>query len=368
MFLMLINMIGLLILYIISHAFIYFSIIKFFAIGNPYAKFAIASGLIFLAASFFIASVGAHFLTDPITRKYYYLSGIWVGFMVNLVFAFMIGWIVVFVTQKIGNPFGDMIIGSVMVVLAVIWSGWGMWNAMHPVVKEITVTIKNLPEYWKGKKIVQLSDVHLGFVYREKFIAKINDRVDELEPDVIAITGDLFDGSDGDLTWAKYSLDALWAPDGIYFVTGNHETYLGVDKSIGIVNNIGITLLHDSLVEKNGLQIIGVDYPMQGQKKDNAQIIKDMNFDPSKPSILLYHAPTQVEQMKDLGISLMLSGHTHVGQLFPFRLITEIVYKGFDYGLKQDSDFSIYTTNGLGTWGPAMRTANRPEIVSITLQ
>lgn len=358
----------LIVLYIAAHWFVYFSVVHFFRITNETSKIVLTAVLIFLAGSFFLSSFVAHFLNDSITREYYFLSGIWTGVVTNFVLVFAIAWIIEFFTRQISNPFGQIIIGSFAIIFTFVYSVHGIYNAMHPVVKEVTVKIKNLPAKWKGKKIVQLSDIHLGFVYREDSLANIKKTVDEIKPDLIAITGDLFDGSDGDLGWASQYLDALSAPQGVYYITGNHETYLGLDKARGVLKKTSIVQLRDSLVEKDGLQIIGVDYPMQMDKKDIVQTIEKMNFDSNKPSVLLYHAPVQIAQLKQLGISLMLSGHTHVGQLFPFRSITDLIYKGYDYGLKQEGDFSIYTTNGIGTWGPAMRTGNKPEIVSITLQ
>jgi predicted MPP superfamily phosphohydrolase len=123
------------------------------------------------------------------------------------------------------------------------------------------------------------------------------------------------------------------------------------------------------MVTINGLQIIGIDYSGDIFSKNIAEIIKNLpGFDIKKPSILLWHAPTQIEAAKNAGISLQLSGHTHKGQLFPLGFITSLIYKGYDYGYKKEGSYSIYTSSGLGGWGPPMRTEKTSEIVEITLR
>jgi uncharacterized protein len=120
-------------------------------------------------------------------------------------------------------------------------------------------------------------------------------------------------------------------------------------------------------LDVDGLQIVGVDYPLRGKSKNVAAVIDGMNMDKNKPSVLLFHSPVQIDQIKETGISLQLSGHTHVNQMFPLRFITWLVYRGHDYGLYSDGDYNLYTTNGIGTCWPPMRTGNMPEIVEITL-
>jgi len=117
------------------------------------------------------------------------------------------------------------------------------------------------------------------------------------------------------------------------------------------------------------LQIVGLSYPERLESKDLKQAINKLNnFNSASSSILLYHSPVQVEAARQAGINLMLSGHTHKGQIFPLGFITKLIYRGYDYGLKQLGDFSIYTSSGVGVWGPFMRTSGFSEIVVITLK
>jgi predicted MPP superfamily phosphohydrolase len=358
----------LIVAYVGSHFGIFFSVVRFFSISSYDAKIILAGILIFLASSFFISSVLAHYVNSWTSRLYYYLSGLWLGVLVNFILIFAIAFILLFFFKLGGFPLNEVIVGAFSIFAVLLISIYGAYNAQNFIVKEISVEIKNLPEYWKGKKIVQLSDVHLGFIYREKFIEKIKKNLAEIKPDMVVITGDLFDGSDGDLGWVSESLKDISAPEGVYFITGNHETYLGIDRAVEVLSKTKAVRLSDTFVEKKGLQIIGIDYPLMSENKNIKDAIEKTGFDNKVPSILLYHAPVQIAEIKSSGVSLQLSGHTHLGQLFPFRYITKAIYRGYDYGFKREGEYSIYTTNGMGTWGPAMRTGNTPEMVKIILK
>ena len=358
----------LLALYGAGHFGVYVWIAKFFSLKSAQARHMLAFALLFAGSSFFLASALTHFFNSPLTRFYYYISGLWMGVLVNLLLFFAVGLLVSFFAKFVGISLQHTMLATVCVAAAVLLSAYGAYTAKHFRVKQVQVTIPNLPAYWQGKRIVQLSDVHLGFVYREDFIATIKQQLEKLRPDMVVITGDLLDGSDGDLAWVTEGIRGIQAPEGVYFVTGNHETYVGIDKAKGVLNGTSIKELSDARVEKQGLQIVGISYPLRMENKDIKNTIERTGFDKRMPSILLYHSPVQIPEIKSTGVSLQLSGHTHLGQLFPFNFITRLLYKGYDYGLKTEDGFSLYTTNGLGTWGPAMRTGNTPEMVEITLQ
>jgi hypothetical protein len=154
-------------------------------------------------------------------------------------------------------------------------------------------------------------------------------------------------------------------PNGTYFITGNHEEFFDNTPYLQAVRRAGIQVLYNEMVDLNGLQIIGVDYRDSRDEKKLKAILQKMGIDRHKPSILLEHAPLHLKVAEEQGISLLLSGHTHHGQVFLFRWITSLVYKGFDYGLKRFGDLIVYTSSGVGTWGPPMRLDTIPEIVVI---
>ena len=359
--------------YIAAHVAVYYSVAHFFPFSQPYEK-NILIWLLFLLGSFLgfsimISALLAHRWDNHFNRKYYFLSGVWVGFMINLLLFFAFGWIVVLISKLLSIDPSERMIGSFAILGAAIYTLYGIVNAFTPIVKRINVSINNLPKVWIGKKIVQISDIHLGHIYHYEYMMEVAKKINSLNPDAIVITGDLFDGTDGHIDVFIEPLNLLKAPKGIFYASGNHETYLGIDKTFEVLGKTKITCLRNEIKTVDGLQFIGVEYPDKMEKRSVVKTIKHIGtFTNTKPSILLWHMPTQIGKIRKLGISLMLSGHTHKGQLFPFGICTHFMFRGYDYGLKRKGNFSIYTSSGLGTWGTPMRTEKHSEIVEITLQ
>ncbi|MEI8096701.1 MAG: metallophosphoesterase [Candidatus Moraniibacteriota bacterium] len=352
-----------------SHAVVFFSVVHFFSITSIVQKGVIIYSLIFLAISFFLASLIAHFFENIFTRAYYFFSGLWIGLLTNIILACIVLWIISLTSQYINFEMNKGLFGTIFFGVALLISIYGVWNALHPVVKHVTVHIPGIPDEWKGKTIVQISDVHLGHVYQAKFLKNIVEKVNELHPRMVVITGDLFDGMDGRLDSLVQPFNAMNAEKGVFFVTGNHETYLGVETALSALKDTNVVVMKNEVRDIDGLKLIGINYPKRGEKKNVVAILtslKDQFF--GKPSVLLYHAPENIDAMKQSGVNLMLSGHTHQGQQFPFQFITHLVHKGYDYGLYSIGDFTLYTTSGVGTWGPTMRIGTQSEIVAITLE
>jgi len=354
------------------HFFIYFSLIKFLGIGNAGAKIWLAGILFFLSISFIASSILAHYSENSATRILYFSSGLWLGIGLNLVLAFAAVWIATAIASVSGFQLEYreyVYLVAFSIVFAISYSGYGVWNAYHPKIKNITVRMDNLPESWRGKTAVQLSDVHLGLIFGKNFLADVVQKVNAEKPDAVFITGDLFDGMDGSLEKLVTPLNDIEAVGGVYFVTGNHETYLGVAGTLDVLKKTPVKVLDDEMADVYGMQVIGVSYPQRGESRDIGGAIRGIKgFDPKKPSILLYHNPAEWRQAKASGVNLQLAGHTHTGQLFPLQYITRLVYGKYFYGLNTDGKFSIYTSPGVGTWGPTMRTNYGPEIVMIRFE
>lgn len=352
-----------------AHAIVYVSLVHFFSITASAHRYILVSVLAFLAASFFLSSVIAHFFENGFTRVYYFLSGFWLGFLVNIIMALAIAWLTIWASQYLHMDLNKSSVGAFLLGLAFLLSLYGVWHALHPVVKNISVRIPNLPQQWKGKTIVQLSDVHLGHVYQAGFLEGVVKQVNALHPKMVVITGDLFDGMDGYLGSLVEPFNGLRADNGVFFVTGNHETYLGIEKAFVALQDTEVMILKDEVRDVDGLRLVGISFPKRGEKKDLIATLKSLqNQFLGQPSVLLYHAPARIEEVAESGVNLMLSGHTHRGQQFPFRYITHLVHEGYDYGLYRRGDFSLYTTSGVGTWGPTMRIGTQSEIVAITLE
>lgn len=353
----------------VSHYFIYKSIISFFKIAALNIRTTIAVTLFVLAVSYILASILAHWQENIFTIIYYFSASLWYGVLTNLLVVFSLVWLVVGFGKIFNFSIDLKFFGILAILIACIYVGYGIWNANHPRIKYITVKLKNLPDNWRGKTAVQISDLHLGHILGQDFLKRVITQINNINPEIVFITGDLFDGMDGNLGFHLEPFRDLKVPQGVYFITGNHETYFGTVKTYNILRKTKINILDDQLKDVAGLQLIGISYHEREEKKDLAAIISGLeNFDRTKPSVLLYHSPVQIAKIQATGIDLMLAGHTHRGQIFPYNFITSLVYHGYDYGLKKNGKMIIYTTSGTGVWGPTMRTGNQPEIVVIKFE
>ena len=353
----------------LGHYFAYFSLVHLFSIDSPAHKAALAAVLFFFALSFFASSILAHWTDNLFSRAYYFVSSLWLGAGLTLITALAFAWAAWLTSRILIRNSNPLWFGTSAVALACVYSAYGIWNAYHPRVVNLTVRIKNLPAAWQGKKLVQISDVHLGQILGARFFERIIAQVNAQAPDMVVITGDLFDGTNGPLEELVAPLNSLHATLGIYFVTGNHETYLGVERAYAALRTTPARILADERVAIDGLQVIGISYPERGQSLHLGEKIAHLpGFDPTVPSVLLYHSPTHIAEAKAAGINLQLAGHVHRGQLFPLQPITRLIYGKYYYGLHTEGDYTLYATCGTGTWGPTMRTGNHPEIVVIQLE
>jgi hypothetical protein len=253
-------------------------------------------------------------------------------------------------------------------------SGWGVWSAIRPVeVKRVAVRLKKLPGSLSGLRLVQLSDMHVGLTIGRDFVEDVVRKVNALEPDIVAITGDLIDGSVADLGPAVAPLGEIRAKLGTYFVTGNHEYYSGADSWLAFLQSIGIKALRNERVELtvNGetMHLAGVDDWTahqfgNGHGSDMERAMQGR--DASKPVVLLAHQPVHFDEARTHGVDLQISGHTHGGQIFPFGFLTRLA-QPFLSGLHRRGDSQIYVSSGTGYWGPPMRIAAPAEITLIEL-
>lgn len=349
---------------------VYYSFSRWF-LFQPAEKLALVLAIMVIILGFIGMSVIARGIESAFVKYIYIAFAVLAGVYVFVFFSAILGWAVIGLSKLAGISLSYKVLGMAMAALAILYSGYNVWNAGNIQIKNINVQIKNLPPQWKGKTIAQLSDVHLGNILGPNFLRKVIQMTDAQNPDIVAITGDLFDGMDGDLSALIEPLNEIKAKNGIYFITGNHELYVGLDKVLKVLDQTKIQYIDNEIVHNDGLQIIGIAYGQDFQTQDIKKIITSHNdYVPEMPSILLYHIPlpSQIKAAKELGIGLQLSGHTHLGQLFPFKFITDIVYKGYDYGIKKEGNFTEYTSSGVGTWGPPMRSGNKPEIVIVHLE
>lgn len=214
-------------------------------------------------------------------------------------------------------------------------------------------------------KIVQITDVHVGPTIGREFIEEIVARVNALEPDVVAITGDLVDGTVEQLAEHVAPLAKLRAKHGVFFVTGNHEYYSGADEWIAHLRSLGIRVLRNEHVPiggEDGFDLAGIDD--MSARPDLRRALAGR--DGSRACVLLAHQPRGIELANELGVDLQLSGHTHGGQIFPWNFAVRL-QQPFVAGLHKLSRAYIYVSRGTGYWGPPMRLGAPAEISEIEI-
>lgn len=208
----------------------------------------------------------------------------------------------------------------------------------------------------------------LGTCETGSFLRRLVARILRAEPDAIFVAGDLYDGTAIDARRAAEPLNRLKAPHGVYFVAGNHEQFGDDSKYLGAIAAAGVRVLSNEKVEVEGLQIVGVPYRNATQDGHLASALHDIHLDRDRASILLTHAPDHPEIAEAAGVSLQLSGHTHLGQFIPWTWIAQRMYRQFVYGLSRIGKMQIFTSSGVGTWGPPLRLGSTPEIVMLEFQ
>ena len=220
-----------------------------------------------------------------------------------------------------------------------------------------TVRISGKPEI-ENQSIVQLSDVHIGS-RSPKYLERIVKKVQKLDPTWVVITGDLLDSpSIGSVELEPLRLIA----DRTLLVTGNHERYEGIDRVTSMLESLGITVLRNEEVDELPFQFIGVD-----DHDSPSHLIEQLKrFEPLRNAyrVLLYHRPHGMEHASDWGFDLMLVGHTHRGQIFPFHLIVRRFFR-FIHGTHRIGRMTLHISSGTGTWGPILRFGSRNEITRV---
>ncbi|MGH9748251.1 MAG: metallophosphoesterase [Candidatus Acidiferrales bacterium] len=351
-----------------GHAFVYATALYFWpslaAATNPDLKITLA----LLSITFVTASLLALRYSNIVIRIYYTVSALWLGTFSFLFFACCALWPTYGVFSLAGLHPDKGLFAFTFLTVALLASLYGIMNAAATRVKRITVKLDNLPSSWSGRTAALVSDVHLGHVRNMGFIRRIGKLVAQLKPDLIFITGDLYDGTAADLNHLAEPWAALAPPLGKYFVLGNHEGFTDSTRYLNAVASAGIRILNKEKVELDGLQLVGVHYHDVTHAEHFRTVLQSISIDRSRPCILLTHAPDHVPVSAEAGISLQLNGHTHGGQFFPFNLFVKRIYGPFAYGLNELATLQVYTTSGAGTWGPPMRVGTNPEIVLIKFE
>jgi len=321
-----------------------------------------------LSISFLAASLLAFRYTSALLRLFYRAAAVWLGLLSFLFLAAVSSWVVIGVSRLAGLDLNFHRIVEVLFGAAMLVGVCGVFNASCTRITRITVQLANLPEAWRGRKAALISDLHLGHVRNGSFLRRMVAKILKEEPDAIFIAGDLYDGTAIDAGRAAKPLRELTAPHGVYFVAGNHEQFGDDSKYLRAVAAAGVRVLSNEKVEADGLQIIGVPYRHATHNEHFASVLQGIGVDRGRASILLTHAPDHPEVAEAAGVSLQLSGHTHVGQFIPWSWMARRIYRQFVYGLSRIGKMQVFTSSGAGTWGPPLRLGSNPEIVMLEFE
>ena len=355
----------------LAHWWMYRTWIDFWRPEDPGSVVALRISFAVLAFIFVCASLMSFRFSGAAVRLFYRVAALWIGTANFLFVGTGVAWLA-YLILRLRTPTETRAaymhtIAGALLIAAIAAALYGVINARHLRIRRITVELPNLPECWRGRQALLISDMHLGHVNGASFAERIADKARQLNPAIIFLAGDLFDGGRVDPHREVAPLLKLKPRLGVFFVGGNHEEFGGASRFEEALRAGGIRVLHNECVVVDGLRIIGLAYRESAYPLHTRAFLEGLRLKDGPASILLNHVPNRLPMAEHAGVSLQLSGHTHGGgQVFPFNFITRRAFGKFTYGLQRFGAMQVYTSSGAGTWGPPMRVGTSPEIVLLT--
>jgi len=364
------------------HVYIGIRLVPALPVGTPFKWFAV----LLLVTSVLLIPLGMtarNIKQQPLSDRLAWVGLLLMGFFSSLLVLTALrdmGLLVLYIVNSLRGVTAaatDFTATSALCVplFAMLLTLLGIYNARRNApVKIIDVPIAGLAAALHGFRIVQISDIHIGPTIKRSYVEKIVATVNALNADLIAVTGDVVDGSVQQLEADTRPLGALSARHGTFFVTGNHEYYAGADTWIVEFRRLGFTVLMNEhvIVDHDGARAIvaGVtDY--SGGSFDPAHASDPAKALHGAPSdivfrLLLAHQPRTASAASEAGFTLQLSGHTHGGQFLPWQFFVRL-QQPFVHGLAKLNDLWVYTSRGTGYWGPPIRLAAPSEVTLLRL-
>lgn len=355
----------------LGHGILYVTASYFW--GGAAASWQAKLALGLLSISFVAASLRGWYSYHPLVRIFYAAAAVWLGFASFFLLASVICWLVLGLSTIAGLHWHTACIADVVFAAAALTGLYGIFNAARPRVTRLSVTLPNLPSQWRGRTAAMVSDLHLGHVRNVRFAQRIVRKLAELKPDIIFIAGDLYDGVAADFEklaqpWKTLVSSQQAASRGVFYIAGNHEEFYRNAEYLPSLLKSGVKVLNNEKVEIDGLQLAGVHYRDAAHPERYRGVLQNMKLDRQRASILLLHAPVQLPISDEEGVSLQFSGHTHGGQFFPWIFIARRVWGKVNHGLSRFGNLQVYTSYGVGSWGPPFRVGTWPEIVLVKFE
>lgn len=333
------------------------------------------------ALSYLAGRLGRKFLPAYISHGLTLVGAYWLAAMFYFVLILIIvdlvrlfdRWLVFLPVGMRQNPGIAPGVGLGVLILVIGIVVYGFWNARNPQVRHYELTIAKHAGALNQLRVVMVSDIHLGTIIHNGRLIRLVDMINELQPDLVLLPGDVIDEDVEPFVEQKMAdtFRRLKPKLGTYAVLGNHE-YIGGhgEEVVRYLQEAGIQVLRDRYVKiQDSFYVVGRDdrarVRFDGRQRQELSALLD-GVDRSLPVILLDHQPLHLEEAQKQGVDLQLSGHTHRGQLFPNHLITRHIYEN-DWGYLRKGNLQVIVSSGFGTWGPPIRVGNTPEVVEITI-
>lgn len=345
------------------------------------ALFVLIAGL---GATLFLQPIGERILRPPLARVISWPASLWMGFaflLLTLVAVSDATWSLLGATTVASAASGGASTAAAraralgVLSIALVAGLVGVRAALRgPMVRRVEVRLARWPAQLDGFRIVQLSDIHIGPILGRRFAEQVVARCNALVPDLIAVTGDLVDGTVRRIGAEVAPFADLHARHGVFFITGNHDHYSGADEWVERVQALGIRVLRNDRIT---IGSDGAAFELAGVEDHHAHLLSGTHQedlpqalngrDPSRPLILLAHDPATFHEAARLGVDLQLSGHTHGGQIWPFRYLVRLSTP-YVAGSYTKNGSQLYVSCGTGFWGPVMRLGAPAEITEIIVR
>lgn len=343
--------------YFLSHLYIVNFLNRHLALNN-YKNLVKFIFVLMFSVSFLSLILRAVVVPDAVLKTIYFFGFYWMGIVIIFVSYCVIGDFISFLFLKGSNKY----IGLGVLLVSLISSTLATYRGIKmSKIKQIVVDLDGNNSF----RIVYLSDLHLDFKYKNKIAIELFNKIKNIDPQILIFGGDMFDPGFVYDVKLEETIKKIYSTK--IAVLGNHDYYFGIEKSKRIFEQFGFIVLQNTSFEIENVNIIGLgDIRTENLHKEEIVSIINNNYKTGKLNIVVSHQPLFFDELSKNFDIMMLSGHTHNGQIFPFHIFTRIFYK-YLYGLFRKNKSTLYVTSGAGVWGPPMRFLSSSEVVVIDI-